>query len=483
MSENLTRRLDEQVFQCQMNERNVAEEMKIVIKDNFTPTQGWKNISDISEILLNFLDDKYEIKKWVVIVSPETGDLNEVYSVQSAGFHTASSNGIFAAAISFYPAPELLTKVNAHMKDFKFPIESYYYVDISYRLSEKAPARDVYDYLNRYMSPLRTNRSDAIIESLVIETPCTATEKAFNDFVAVTSSNVTGYVAINNKGNCINHLVVIVPVKPFNSSATGAQDLKCYNDGVQNGLLRNEFGQAYLSVLGDSSQEEAFMILDRAWKNSTGQRWKFVNNQLVNEHGKCLTAWKLTSTYLYQYNCRIDWMGQIWYRQGLNIVNGFNLCLAYKSTPNDPVMYLVQAQCDSTPPYLWYEWDADCEDAMVIPSIGSDSRPLKNEFSRRYLTAYNEGNLLNEPWNNEAGQNWMFVNSHLTNDYGKCLAGNGKYVWLVDCKKQTDPTTMWNYNEKFQIVSNYSGYCLSTGNTDGSILYNSCSDTPEYRWR
>ena len=479
MSKNLTRRLDEQVLQCQMDERNVAEEMKIVINDNFT--QGRKNIS---KILLNFLDDKYEIKKWIVVVSPETGDLSKVYSIQSAGFHTASSNGVFAAAISFYPSPELLAKVNARMKDFKFPIESDYDIlSMSYYLREKVPARDVYDYLNRYVSPLRTNRSEAIIESLVVETPCTATEEAFKIFVTVTSSNDTGYLALNNKGNCINHLVVIVPVKPFNSSATGAQDLKCYNDGVQNGLLRNEFGQAYLSVLGDSSQEEAFMILDRAWKNSTGQRWKFVNNQLVNEHGKCLTAWKLTSTYLYQYNCRIDWMGQIWYRQGLNIVNGFNLCLAYKSTPNDPVMYLVQAQCDSTPPYLWYDWNTDCEDAMVIPSIGNESRPMKNEFSRRYLTVYNDGYALNEPWNNEAGQNWKFVDNQLTNDYGKCLAGRRQYVLQVDCEPKTDPSTMWNYNEKRQIVSNSSGYCLSTGNTDGYILYNSCNDGPEYRWR
>ena len=477
MSENLTRRLDEQVFQCQMNERNVAEEIRIVINNNFT--QGRQNIA---KILLNFLDDKYDMKRWIVVVSPDTGDSSKVYSIQSAGFHTASSNGIFAAAISFYPSPELITEVNARMKDFKFPIESYYYLDVSYRLREKASARDVYDYLNRYMSPLRTSRSEAVIESIVVETPCTATEEAFKIFVTVTSSNDTGYLALNNKGNCINHLVVIVPVKPFNSSATGAQDLKCYNDGVQNGLLRNEFGQAYLSVLGDSSQEEAFMILDRAWKNSTGQRWKFVNNQLVNEHGKCLTAWKLTSTYLYQSNCRIDWMGQIWYRVGLNIVNGFNLCLAYKSTPNDPVMYLVQAQCDSTPPYLWYEWDADCEDAMVIPSIGSDSRPLKNEFSRRYLTVYNDGYALNEPLNNEAGQNWKFVDNQLTNDYGKCLAGRRQYVLQVDCEPKTDPSTMWNYNEKRQIVSNSSGYCLSTGNADGCILYTSCSDTPEYRW-
>ena len=477
MSKNLTSRLDEEVFQCQMNERNVAEEIRIVINNNFT--QGRQNIA---KILLNFLDDKYDMKRWIVVVSPDTGDSSKVYSIQSAGFHTASSNGIFAAAISFYPSPELITEVNARMKDFKFPIESYYYLDVSYRLREKASARDVYDYLNRYMSPLRTSRSEAVIESIVVETPCTATEEAFKIFVTVTSSNDTGYVALNNKGNCINHLVVIVPVKPFNSSATALQDLQCYNDGVQNGLLRNEFGQAYLSVLNDSSQEAAYVILDRTWKNSTGQRWKFVNNQLVNEHGKCLTAWILTSTYLYQYNCQMDWMGQIWYRVGLNIVNGFNLCLAYKSTPNDPVMYLVQAQCDSTPPYLWYEWDADCEDAMVIPSIGSDSRPLKNEFSRRYLTVYNDGYALNEPLNNEAGQNWKFVDNQLTNDYGKCLAGRRQYVLQVDCEPKTDPSTMWNYNEKRQIVSNSSGYCLSTGNADGCILYTSCSDTPEYRW-
>jgi hypothetical protein len=86
---------------------------------------------------------------------------------------------------------------------------------------------------------------------------------------------------------------MVVPVhSPFaqNSSTLNSQSYEEQN-GEKDGLLRNEFGQAYLSVQGDSSQDGAYVILDRQWRNSSGQRWKFINNQLVNDHGISSINW------------------------------------------------------------------------------------------------------------------------------------------------------------------------------------------------
>jgi hypothetical protein len=57
-------------------------------------------------------------------------------------------------------------------------------------------------------------------------------------------------------------------------------------DSNEPGLLRNELNQAYLSVYDDRNQESLPIILDRVWRNSSGQRWRFVNCQLINDHGQ-----------------------------------------------------------------------------------------------------------------------------------------------------------------------------------------------------
>jgi hypothetical protein len=233
-------------------------------------------------------------------------------------------------------------------------------------------------------------------------------------------------------------------------------------------------------VQRDSSQEATSIILESGWRNATGQRWRFVNNQLRNDFGKCLTAWVEQSSYLYQYDCHSDWTGQTWYRHGFQIVNGFKMCLAYKGTKNG-LMYVVQNLCDSTPPFLWYDWDTPCWEAIISLSAVNESRALRNEFSNRYLSGYeDESWAKHEPWSDQPGQNWEFVNGQLRNGNGKCLTGKGWYANQVDCTETVSAKT-WTYNEKRQIASD-DGYCLSVGNTEGYVVYNYCKDDPEYRW-
>lgn len=138
-----------------------------------------------------------------------------------------------------------------------------------------------------------------------------------------------------------------------------------------NGLLRNEFGQAYLSVQGDSCQDGAYVILDRQWRNSSGQRWKFINNQLANDHGKCLTVSTLSS-FLFQRSCNFSYtaynkMRQTCRRKGLQIVTNNinplrarllnNMFLAFVGSKDDDTMYAILEKCDFAPPFLWYDWD------------------------------------------------------------------------------------------------------------------------------
>jgi hypothetical protein len=465
------------------------------------------NRKEVAETLFDFLVDKYDTRKWIVVILPQTGSKNQIYSAQSGGFHTASANGTFAAAISLEQtlSPEMSTQIDAHLKNFEFPMETFsnmnrFPIKLGYSLRPKKEAHDVHKHLIRHLAPLRTN-SQLIIESLVVETPCTPSMEKIKDFVSIVASNSTENMQFTNNGTCINHMVLVVPaLRPTliitnaltsaaisDSPSSERLDWQCNlnetdSDDNRSNLLRNEFGQAFLSVQGDSSLEAASIILESEWKNSTGQRWRFVDNQLKNDFGKCLTAWKMQSWYLYQYDCHSDWAGQKWYRHGFQIVNGFNMCLSYEGKKDGKLMYVVQDLCDSTPPFLWYDWDSVCWEAIItLSAAANESRALRNEFSKSYLSGYkDESWAKHEPWSNQPGQNWEFVNGQLRNGNGKCLTGKGWYVNQVDCMDTASAKT-WTYNEKRQIASD-DGYCLGVGNTDGFIVYNYCKDDPEYRW-
>ena len=255
--------------------------------------------------------------------------------------------------------------------------------------------------------------------------------------------------------------MIVVPVhspSAQNSSTLNSQSCEEQN-GEKDGLLRNEFGQAYLSVQGDSSQDGAYVILDRQWRNSSGQRWKFINNQLVNDHGKCLTVSTLSS-FLFQRSCNFSYtaynkMRQTWRRTGLQIItNNINslrarllndMCLAFVGSKDDDTMYAILEKCDFAPPFLWYDWDLNCEDFGINYSDinNNGSRPLRNEFSRYYLSVYeSEDYLYHKPWGNHPGQYWKFVHGQLRNGFGKCLAGKGWHALQVECEG-VDKTKRW----------------------------------------
>ena len=124
----------------------------------------------------------------------------------------------------------------------------------------------------------------------------------------------------------------------------------------KSGQLRNLDGQGYLSVKDDSSQEGAYVILKQESRRSPGQTWTFVNNQLRNGFGKCLTAWKYHSWYLYQYDCHHNWPGQKWTRRGLQILNGYGFCLDGSSRNR----YAIQHYCRPWSSFMWHNLDTDC---------------------------------------------------------------------------------------------------------------------------
>lgn len=157
------------------------------------------------------------------------------------------------------------------------------------------------------------------------------------------------------------------------------------------------------------------------------------------------------------------------------------MCLDYDGVTSGGTMAVVQSYCDLTPSFLWADWDTSCEDAIVPPSVNG-SRSLRNEFSRRYLSVYSdEEYVFDKPWNNSPGKSWTFVDGALINCFGKCLAGIGWYVQLVDCDGDKTNNKSGIYNDKRQIIS-AEGYCLAACNKEGYVLYTDCKDSSEYRW-
>lgn len=170
-------------------------------------------------------------------------------------------------------------------------------------------------------------------------------------------------------------------------------------------LFRNEYGQAYLTVQDDSNQSGSKRIIVDKWRNSTGQRWRFVRSsmRLRNDNDKCLMAHSRETPELYQHDCYIGYSpGQTWVRHGLHIVNGFFLCLTLQDSIKDSnITYAIQARCDSTPPFLWYTWAVDCEDIIVGNHhlMNKTNLYLRNEFSRRFLSVDKEKEKAkHEPW-------------------------------------------------------------------------------------
>ncbi len=314
----------------------------------------WKsNKTAIAEALLQFLEKKYSERIWIVVVLSESQPSQKIDFETSREFYTANSNGIFAsvASVSRADPPEFSDLTNLLLNDFKFPIETVSRkMGLGFSLKSKDRAYDFHQHFNRFLSPFWMDGKLGV-ESMSIRTPCITAEKRIEDYVAIVASDNFKWKKITNQDECGNKQIIVVPT-PVLKLEEGETKSLTHSDGV----LRNEVGLAYLSVEHNSTEDGIYAILERGWRNGPEQRWRFVKNQLVNGNGKCLTAWTEKSWYLYQYDCHSDWAGQTWIRHGLQIVNGFRLCLALRESKENMTMYAVQDLCDSTSPFIWYDW-------------------------------------------------------------------------------------------------------------------------------
>ena len=329
--------------QIRRKEVNVSHDILGIIE-----RQSGNDLGIVAHALLEHLEEKYIARKWMVIVF---SDRNLTNFRHSTGFHTAFTNNIFAAATSLdeSDSPDFTDYANALLQDFRFPIETVFNATFGLSLKAKDRARDFHQHFNRFLATLPMEER-LEIQSMAISTHCSTSEKKMGDYFTVLTSSGFKWTKITNQDDCANKQLIVIPASiPIYDEIANEKTSKQYN-----GVLRNEFGRAYLSVEGNSKEDGAYVTADGAWRNRTGQKWTFVNNQLKNENGKCLTAWTERSTYLYQYDCHPDWAGQVWIRHGLQIVNGFRFCLSVRERREDSAMYVVQDMCDSTPPFIWY---------------------------------------------------------------------------------------------------------------------------------
>jgi hypothetical protein len=218
------------MLNCHPDESQVNSEMRDIINNK------WEEGREaVANIILQFLEDKYETKKWIVIVHPETGTQNNVYSAISGGFHSYSANSMVAIAISIDRA---LTLDRVILKDFQFPIETVNNIiqnppGIGYSLKPKSAARDVHEYLSLYLKPFR---NQFVIESLVIETPCKSSEEELKKIVTIVASNGTDFTQLFSNGNCIDNVVLFVPVNPIPNQNCSFSNYCRYSSNFQSPL-------------------------------------------------------------------------------------------------------------------------------------------------------------------------------------------------------------------------------------------------------
>ena len=466
------KRRDDMVLECRntKDRKKVSGEIRQIMETNWD-----KNRNDMANALLNFLEDKYDTKRWIVTVQSIKRKTSTTID-----FFKATINNTAAYAINTDGPIKFSSIASSYLNEFKFP-----YCDSNLQMS----CYPIEPYLIKYLTPL-TGKQLAYATLVSEEPDCKLLLEQNKESVPiVASSNGLECYQLNgnylqNNSRCIDIKILVVPIK--NTTNPENCSLQRGNYSEQSGrLLRHDYIQGYLSVVSSSEEEGASVILDREWRNSSGQIWKFVDSQLRNNQGKCLTAWSKKSWYLYQYECHPDWTGQNWTRRGLQIVNGYSFCLAFVGTKDDPVMYVIQDVCDATPPFLWYDWNY-----QVMTNRSSDYtfpsyRHLRNEYSKQYLNGHGiDGKRISRyPWINRAGQNWQLIDGLLKNANGMCLVGKSWDAVESDCAAAaTKANGLWRYNEKQQLVS-AEGYCLSVANGKNFLIhYISCNDDPEQRW-
>ena len=487
-------------------QRGVKDEMRQVITN--LPVDK-RNIG-VAHTILNTLEDKYDDKKWLVLVisEKEAQSKGTMERVLSGGFHTVSVEGLFAAAVAIdRDAIDPITrkKFQHRAHNYHFPIKTIDKMkdrpDLGFNWKYLESAEDVYQNFNRYLSPMWMWTNELMeIETVAITTSCGNHRRIdILDYMTTAASRdgFTWAVHFEND-DCSDRLVVAVLVPTATRHLSPHKILtKCYfRELLGAGLsrvLRNEFSQAYLSVQDNLDNRGANRIIDNKWMDSIGQKWQFVSfflygryqvTQLRNGNNKCLTAYKRQSQELYQEDCYLGYSpGQTWEWRGLQIVNGFELCLTLEeSIANSSIVHDIQARCESTPPFFWYNWAADCENLIVNhPSMKKSNRYLRNYFSKRFLSAAKE-RAKHEPWTNQPGQNWKFIDEKLVNGDSKCLAIKGNFVGQEDCVKNRKEQK-WSINLKTKQVIGADGKCLSVGEKSGYVTYNTCtSNNAKQQW-
>lgn len=420
-------------LQCRMNEATVDKEMRNIINKN-----SGKRRKDIAKAILHFLEDKYDTKKWMVMVLSEKHRiLDDVKVVQSGGFHTVATEDVFVLAISNGANNQtsqddredetlLSAEQRSFLKEFKIPyhfehestsslpvwtssffstwttifnnwipyfnylttifnnwIVPFFNAALWVYNTSVDQVAVTHDYLGRYLTPLRTDERFHV-EFLVITDPkgyCgrPPTESKPQSYWKMFYSKGFEYFHMNHT-SCPDdsassnvaprkYTAMVVPTRPSWMSVPigsarvpqhqefiGTKScLNCFPSKIDGRMMRNEFFQGYLSVLDDSNKDGAQITIDLQWRNiSLGQKWKFVDNQLKNGYGKCLTS-DLDNELLYQQQCDVRSSSQSWIRHGLQIVkphrsNSSDLyCVTVEPGTGDGSLRLVLDKCLTSP--------------------------------------------------------------------------------------------------------------------------------------
>jgi hypothetical protein len=197
------------VIKCQADERNVSDEMRQIMKATLTP--GKQNMANA---LLNFLEEKYDTKMWIVLVEKK-GKI----ATWTAGFHQALVRSDVAFAISVDPRemsfPGFKKLLDTSLKYFQFPVWC-----LPDRCSCSSSV-EIEKYLNRFLIPLRAN-SEVEMKILAFADD----DMGWQELIFVFSkdlANYTGKVWIHtNKGKNCNHWVFVIATRPaitFNPSS------------------------------------------------------------------------------------------------------------------------------------------------------------------------------------------------------------------------------------------------------------------------
>lgn len=285
-------RVDEEVYLCQNDRRRVPEEARRILRAT-AKTYKSENKQPVADTILRFLEEKYDASYWLVIVYTAnwwdmTSLSEEFIPVKDPDF------GRNAAILSIGKSTYARLPDQTRTLLFSYCVPRQHYKGFLY------PIGDPHLIANNVRQYLGYTNSTALAVL-----PRRSWNRPFGSgSYATSASGMLEYLLHSAQCGDTAQSTPVLVVPMMRHSADYTCQAYSGNDGHLY-MLQNWKTRHYLAVEKDDNQAGHYTLLMKSDKlKLLSGHWRFVDGQLRNDFGLCLTVTSRTTWYVYHDICR-----------------------------------------------------------------------------------------------------------------------------------------------------------------------------------